>query len=84
MPRCESPAATKYRLHELQPFALHLECSFEPGVMTMAYHALEALHDDLVGIPAVGIDLLSTGPDRKSAGQTANLLLGRKRRRAYC
>lgn len=52
MPRCESAAATKYRLHELQLFALRLECSFEPGVMTMAYHALEALHDDLVGIPA--------------------------------
>ena len=52
MPRCESAAATKPRLHELPPFTLRLECLFEPGVVTMAYHALEALYDDLVGIRA--------------------------------
>jgi hypothetical protein len=71
----ESGAATKYRLHELQLFAQRLECSFEPDVMTMASHSFQALYDGLMGIPARRHgDPLSTGPDRKAAGQAANLL----------
>lgn len=71
----ESGAVTKYRLHELQLFAQCLECSFESDVMTMASHSFQALYDDLMGIPARRHGYpLSTGPDRKAAGQAANLL----------
>lgn len=66
---------TKYRLHELQLFAQRLEFSFDPDVMTMASPSFQTLHDALMGIPArLPGEHLSTGSNRKAAGQAANIL----------
>ncbi|MEE4675477.1 phospholipase D family protein [Pseudomonas alliivorans] len=71
----EMEAATTYRLHELQLFAQRLENSFQSDVMTMASHSFQELYDDLMGIPARQHgDPQSTGPNRKAAGQAANVL----------
>jgi hypothetical protein len=71
----ERVAATTYRLHELQLFAQRLEFSFEPDMMIMASLSFQALYDELMGIPARRpSDPQSTGPNRKAAGQAANVL----------